>query len=88
LPAVLIREVPPVSKPGTGRLVNAEHPAVSPVLKNNLGGRVCLRTTSGTQSRMMLDQNGAESLLGDGDLFFKTTGEPVRLQAPLLTERL
>ncbi len=58
---------------------------LSPVLKNNLGGRVCLRTTSSTQSRMMLDQNGAESLLGNGDLFFKTTGEPVRLQAPLLT---
>jgi DNA segregation ATPase FtsK/SpoIIIE-like protein len=35
---------------------------------------------------MMLEQNGAESLLGNGDLFFKTTGEPVRLQAPLLDD--
>jgi hypothetical protein len=62
---------------------------LSPALKTNLGGRVCLRTTSSTQSRMMLDQNGAESLLGNGDLFFKTAGEPIRLQAPLLedTER-
>ena len=54
---------------------------LSPILKANLGGRVCLRTTSSTQSRMMLEQNGAESLLGHGDLFFKTIGEPVRLQA-------
>lgn len=57
---------------------------LSPTLKTNLGGRVCLKTTSATQSRMMLEDNGAESLLGDGDLLFKTTGEAVRLQAPLL----
>ena len=61
---------------------------LSPALKSNLGGRVCLRTTSGTQSRMMLEQNGAESLLGNGDLLFKITGEPVRLQAPLLEDAL
>jgi len=59
---------------------------LSPALKSNLGGRVCLRTTSSTQSRMMLEQNGAESLLGHGDLFFRTIGEPVRLQAPLLED--
>jgi DNA segregation ATPase FtsK/SpoIIIE, S-DNA-T family len=59
---------------------------LSPILKTNLSGRVCLRTTSSTQSRMMLEQNGAEFLLGHGDLLFKTTGEPVRLQAPLLEE--
>ena len=59
---------------------------LSPVLKANLPARICLRTSSALQSRMMLEQNGAESLLGDGDLFFKTIGEPVRLQAPLLSE--
>jgi DNA segregation ATPase FtsK/SpoIIIE-like protein len=57
---------------------------LSPTLKSNLGGRVCLKTTSATQSRMMLEESGAEALLGHGDLLFKTTGEPVRLQAPLL----
>ncbi len=59
---------------------------LSPILKTNLGGRVCLRTTSSTQSRMMLEENGAEFLLGQGDLLFKTVGEPVRLQAPLLED--
>ena len=59
---------------------------LSPALKSNLAGRVCLKTTSATQSRMMLEENGAEALLGYGDLLFKTTGDPVRLQAPLLDE--
>jgi len=59
---------------------------LSPALKTNLSGRVCLRTTSSTQSRMMLEESGAEFLLGNGDLLFKTVGEPVRLQAPLLED--
>lgn len=59
---------------------------LSPALKTNLSGRVCLRTTTSIQSRMMLEQNGAEFLLGNGDLLFKTVGEPVRLQAPLLED--
>ena len=59
---------------------------LSPILKTNLGGRVCLKTVSSIQSRLMLEENGAESLLGHGDLLFKLTGEPLRLQAPLLGE--
>jgi S-DNA-T family DNA segregation ATPase FtsK/SpoIIIE len=59
---------------------------VSPILKANLGGRVCLRTVSSLQSRMILEENGAESLLGHGDLLFKITGEALRLQAPLVGE--
>lgn len=60
---------------------------VSPILKANLGGRVCLRTVSALQSRMILEENGAESLLGHGDLLFKITGEPLRLQSPLLRDQ-
>jgi len=59
---------------------------LSPALKANLDGRVCLKTTSATQSRMVIEENGAEALLGHGDLLFKTTGSAVRLQAPLLEE--
>jgi DNA segregation ATPase FtsK/SpoIIIE-like protein len=57
---------------------------LSPALKNNLDARVCLKTASATQSRMMLEQNGAESLLGHGDLLFRRAGQVVRLQALLL----
>lgn len=59
---------------------------LTPALKNNLDARVCLRTASSTQSRMMLEQNGAESLLGHGDLLFRRAGQTVRLQALLLEE--
>jgi hypothetical protein len=58
----------------------------SPAVKANLDARVCLRTASATQSRMMLEQTGAESLLGRGDLLFRRAGEIVRLQAPLLED--
>jgi S-DNA-T family DNA segregation ATPase FtsK/SpoIIIE len=59
---------------------------LTPSLKNNLDARVCLRTASSTQSRMMLEQNGAESLLGQGDLLFRRTGQILRLQALLLDD--
>lgn len=58
---------------------------VGGALKMNLGGRVCLRTTNHIQSNMIINQSGAEKLLGKGDLFFLSIGEPVRLQAPYLS---
>jgi S-DNA-T family DNA segregation ATPase FtsK/SpoIIIE len=57
---------------------------LSPTLKTNMSGRVCLKTVSAIQSRMMLEENGAESLLGNGDLLFKITGEALRLQSPMV----
>ena len=58
---------------------------VGGALKMNLGGRVCLRTTNHIQSNMIINESGAERLLGRGDLFFLGVGDPVRLQAPYLT---
>ncbi len=58
---------------------------VDGALKANLPGRVCLRTTNYTQSNVVLGSSGAERLLGQGDLFWVDIGDPVRLQAPLLT---
>jgi S-DNA-T family DNA segregation ATPase FtsK/SpoIIIE len=51
----------------------------------NLSGRVCLRVTTYQQSNMIINQSGAERLLGKGDLFFLSVGDPVRLQAPYLS---
>ena len=50
----------------------------------NLGGRVCLRVSNHHQSNMIINRSGAERLLGNGDLFFLSIGDPVRLQAPFL----
>jgi DNA segregation ATPase FtsK/SpoIIIE-like protein len=58
---------------------------LSPALKSNLGGRVCLKMANYYHSVMMLGERGAERLLGKGDLLYKSIGEPIRLQAPHLT---
>jgi hypothetical protein len=58
---------------------------VDGALKANLPGRICLRTTTHTQSNVVIGRSGAERLLGKGDLFWVDIGEPVRLQSPLLS---
>ena len=55
-------------------------------LATNLPCRVALMTKSAIESRMLLEESGAENLLGRGDLLFWDVGKPVRLQAPLLGE--
>jgi hypothetical protein len=54
-------------------------------LDANVSARVALRMEKPMESHMILKQGGAEALLGNGDLLFKDGGEPVRLQAPLLS---
>lgn len=54
-------------------------------LESNIAARVGLMMKNRIESRMLLGQSGAENLLGAGDLLYKNTGEPIRLQAPLMT---
>lgn len=54
-------------------------------IKANLSARIAFSLPSGTDSRTVLDRNGAEDLLGDGDLLFYRNGRVERLQAPLTT---
>jgi S-DNA-T family DNA segregation ATPase FtsK/SpoIIIE len=51
------------------------------IIKGNIPARVCLRVTTGTESRIVLDQTGAEDLLGKGDLLMQMPGEPKALRA-------
>ena len=57
-------------------------------LATNLPARVGLMMTTSIESRMMLEQNGAEDLLGKGDLLYKDIGDPQRYQAVYLDDDL
>ncbi|GAB3841200.1 hypothetical protein GCM10028821_47670 [Hymenobacter jeollabukensis] len=58
---------------------------ISGNLKNNLGGRIAFQLASGVDSRVVLDQNGAENLLGQGDLLVRHGGVLQRLQGFFVT---
>jgi S-DNA-T family DNA segregation ATPase FtsK/SpoIIIE len=60
---------------------------VPPIVKANLGGKIALRVASKVNSRIVLDEAGAERLLGKGDLLASLGKGLVRAQAPLLSER-
>jgi hypothetical protein len=57
---------------------------VTPQLKANLPTRVCLRVDGERNSKIILDEEGGENLLGHGDLFWKHGGGMVRLQGALV----
>jgi len=57
---------------------------VPPLLKTNLGGKVALRVASQINSRIILDEGGAERLLGKGDLLANLGHGLVRAQAPMV----
>jgi DNA segregation ATPase FtsK/SpoIIIE, S-DNA-T family len=60
---------------------------VTGVLKANIPGRVALRVNSRVESGVVLDQGGAELLLGRGDLLLAAgTGTLIRLQSAYLTD--
>ncbi len=58
---------------------------ITGLIKSNVPARISLAVSSNTDSRIVLDQSGAEKLLGQGDLLFLPphTREPMRIQAPL-----
>jgi DNA segregation ATPase FtsK/SpoIIIE-like protein len=53
-------------------------------LDANIPARVGFKMDKAIESNMLLNQKGAENLLGLGDLLFKDIGQPIRLQAPYL----
>ena len=61
---------------------------ISGLIKANVPSRVAFAVSSGTDSRTILDENGAEKLLGCGDMLFKPIDEnhPVRLQGSFISD--
>lgn len=60
---------------------------VTGLIKANLPFKVCLRVANGTNSQIVLDQPGGETLLGKGDLLANAGVTPVRAQALFLSDR-
>jgi S-DNA-T family DNA segregation ATPase FtsK/SpoIIIE len=62
---------------------------ITGMIKANVPSRIAFSVSSQTDSRVILDQNGAESLLGQGDLLFSPIGSSrlQRIQGTYIDER-
>jgi len=64
-------------------IVSTQKPVVqvvNTVVKGNLPGRIALRVNTGTESRVVLDEGGAELLVGKGDAIVKVGSAKLRVQ--------
>ena len=61
---------------------------ITGIIKANIPSRIAFNVSSSIDSRTIIDQSGAERLLGNGDMLYYPTGEPspIRLQGVYVTD--
>ena len=91
LEAAIVRLAQMSRAVGIHLLLSTQRPSVNVItglIKANVPARVALQVASQIDSRTILDQAGAEKLLGAGDMLFLAgdTPQPVRLQSAFVSE--
>jgi len=76
---------------GIHLIISTQRPStnvVTGLIKANFPARIAFATASGVDSRVILDQPGAETLLGRGDMLFQApdAAAPVRLQGVFVSD--
>lgn len=77
---------------GIHMILATQRPSVDVItgsIKANIPSRMAFSVSSGTDSRTILDQNGAEKLLGRGDMLFKPVDRnaPIRIQGSFIEDQ-
>ena len=73
---------------GIHLIISTQRPDITVVtgnIKANFPTRIAFRTTTGTDSRVILDRNGAERLTGKGDMLFFSGAETTRVQCAYIS---
>lgn len=60
---------------------------ITGLIKSNLPARICFQVTNRSDSAVVLDEKGAERLLGSGDMLFLSTGVLTRAQGAYVDDR-
>jgi S-DNA-T family DNA segregation ATPase FtsK/SpoIIIE len=76
---------------GIHLIISTQRPStnvVTGLIKANFPARIAFATASGVDSRVILDQPGAETLLGRGDMLFQApdAAAPIRLQGVYVSD--